>query len=387
MKLGDLVKIIGGGTPSRKNDEFWNGDIPWISVKDFKSNIINSSIEHITNKGLENSSAKLIPKGNLIVPTRMALGKVALNVIDTAINQDLKALIINDRNILDTKYLLYFLISKSEYIESCGKGATVKGITIDILESLDIPLPPINEQKKIVQVLDIAQSLVDKRKDQIIFLSSISQSLLIEMFGDPINSKWEKRLLKNIADVRDGTHDSPKYIDDGFPLVTSKNIKNDDIDLNNVSFISEEDYIKINQRSKVDVGDILMPMIGTIGNPVIVQREPNFAIKNVALIKFTDPSLKNIYLKELLNSYYLDFITQKSRRGGTQKFLSLSDIRNMEIPLPPIELQRKFSSRIKIIERQRHLFQKGLILLENNFNSLLHRAFKEELLNYKLFQI
>lgn len=93
--------------------------------------------------------------------------------------------------------------------------------------------------------------------------------------------------MGQICDVRDGTHDSPKFVQDGFPLVTSKNIKNGTIILDDVNFISKEDYDKINQRSKVDKGDILMPMIGTIGNPAIVDVEPTFAIKNVALIKFS----------------------------------------------------------------------------------------------------
>ncbi|AUI38262.1 restriction endonuclease subunit S [Geobacillus thermoleovorans] len=381
-KLGELVTIIGGGTPDRNKPHFWNGDINWISVKDLVGDTISSSLETITTEGLEKSSAKLIPKGNIILPTRMALGKVAINQIDVAINQDLKALIIKDNSQLDLYYLFYFLKSKSNFIESKGKGATVKGITVNLISNLEVPILPLTLQKKIASVLRKAQALINKRKAQIEALDQLTQSVFLEMFGDPVSNKtWERRPLKDIADVRDGTHDSPKYVPNGYPLVTSKNIKNGKIDLSNVNYISEEDFININKRSKVDIGDIIMPMIGTIGNPIIVDEQPNFAIKNVALIKFNNPLLVNIYLKYLLDSHYLDYILNKNKRGGTQKFLSLTDIRNMEIPLPPRDLQDKFSEIVKKIDSQKSILHKSLRELEKNFNSLMQRAFKGELFN------
>lgn len=243
-------------------------------------------------------------------------------------------------------------------------------------------MPSLETQKKISAVLLKAQELIDKRKAQIEALDQLTKSVFLEMFGDPVaNKTWERRPLKDITDVRDGTHDSPKYVPNGYPLVTSKNIKNGKIDLSNVNYISEEDFININKRSKVDVGDIIMPMIGTIGNPIIVDEQPNFAIKNVALIKFNNPLLVNIYLKYLLDSHYLDYILNKNKRGGTQKFLSLTDIRNMEIPLPPRDLQDKFSEIVKKIDSQKSILHKSLRELEKNFNSLMQRAFKGELFN------
>ena len=116
---------------------------------------------------------------------------------------------------------------------------------------------------------------------------------------------WEEKKLQNVSDVRDGTHDSPKYVTEGYPFVTSKNLmKNGKIDFSDISYITEEDYININKRSKVDVGDILFGMIGTIGNPVIVEQD-GFAIKNVALIKEKD-KLLNRYLIQVLKSSVID---------------------------------------------------------------------------------
>lgn len=105
---------------------------------------------------------------------------------------------------------------------------------------------------------------------------------------------WEVKTLGEICDVRDGTHDSPRYVKSGYPLVTSKNLTNGVIDFANIQYISKVDYDKINERSKADIGDVLYAMIGTIGNPVLITKEPNFAIKNVALFKDIKKSAKPI---------------------------------------------------------------------------------------------
>lgn len=145
--------------------------------------------------------------------------------------------------------------------------------------------------------------------------------------------------LGDVCDVRDGTHDSPVYIDRGFPLVTSKNIINGKLDLSVVNYISPEDYNKINERSNVECGDIIMPMIGTIGNPYIVGDFTDFAIKNVALIKFNNEQINNKYIYHFLNSEKFNKYVAENNRGGTQKFLSLKDIRNLEVEVPSLKEQ------------------------------------------------
>lgn len=149
-----------------------------------------------------------------------------------------------------------------------------------------------------------------------------------------------------VCDVRDGTHDSPSYVDIGFPLITSKNLSLGHIDFAEVNYICEDDYTKINERSKVDKGDILMPMIGTIGNPIIVDIEPCFAIKNVSLIKFKDNAAFNKYIYYLLHSdYFKRYIIEKNR-GGTQKFISLKDIREFEFEIPNTDVQHKIAENL-----------------------------------------
>ena len=164
IKLGDVVSIVGGGTPDRSNPDFWGGDIPWATVKDFKALTISSTLEHVTEEGLKGSAANLAAVGSIIVPTRMALGKAAINTVPVAINQDLKALRVLSPKEVDRDYLFRFMLSKAAYLESQGQGATVKGITLNVLRDLDVPIPPISEQQRIAAILGKADSLRRKRR-------------------------------------------------------------------------------------------------------------------------------------------------------------------------------------------------------------------------------
>ena len=144
---------------------------------------------------------------------------------------------------------------------------------------------------------------------------------------------WEQLKLSDISDVRDGTHDSPKYLNTGHPFVTSKNVKDGFINYDEIQYISDEDFNEINKRSKVDVNDILMGMIGTIGNMALIRTEPDFAIKNVALIKDTK-QINHLYLYHFLHSSFIEKQLSFGVDGGTQKFVSLGNIRNLDIVYP-----------------------------------------------------
>lgn len=167
----------------------------------------------------------------------------------------------------------------------------------------------------------------------------------------------EFELVKSsdLIDVRDGTHDSPKYIEKGFPLITSKNLKEGKLCFEDVSYISNEDYIKINKRSKVDIGDILYSMIGSIGNYALVENEVNYAIKNVALFKFNNEKLYNKYFYFLLNSPFLENQIKQQQKGGTQKFVTLKILRNLKIPLPPLATQKKIAAILDEADTLRQL--------------------------------
>ena len=151
---------------------------------------------------------------------------------------------------------------------------------------------------------------------------------------------WVTKKLGEVYDVRDGTHDSPKYVKEGYALITSKNLKNDNLNYDNVNYITEVDYLNINKRSKVDVGDVLFAMIGTIGNPIVIKNEPDFAIKNVALFK-VPKNQDSYFLKYYLDSGFVIEQMTKDAKGATQKFVGLGYLRNFEILLPPLPEQQR----------------------------------------------
>jgi len=192
--LSDCVSLFGGGTPSKDNPEYWDGDIPWASVKDLKGNRLNNTQDSISALGLANSSSKIVKAGSIIMATRMAVGRVAITELDVAINQDLKAFVCSDK--VDVKYLFYFLFSQENNFNKVASGATVKGIKINHIMDMRIPLPPLAEQQKIAAILDAADSLRQKDQQLIEKYNVLSQSLFLEMFGDPVNNPKEWDVIR-----------------------------------------------------------------------------------------------------------------------------------------------------------------------------------------------
>ncbi|MEA1956177.1 MAG: restriction endonuclease subunit S [Campylobacterota bacterium] len=159
-----------------------------------------------------------------------------------------------------------------------------------------------------------------------------------------IPNEWNVAKLETICDVRDGTHDSPKYQESGIPFITSKHLTDNGVDFSDVNYISNEDHISFSKRSLVENGDILFGMIGTIGKPLIVNYDFEFSIKNVALLKFKDNTqLNNSFTLNLLKSTIIDKQFSKLSNGGVQSFIALGMIRSLKIPLPPLKEQEKIA--------------------------------------------
>ncbi len=207
------------------------------------------------------------------------------------------------------------------------------------------------------------------------------ESYLQNVFAKP-SKDWGETSLGEAYDVRDGTHDSPRYQKEGFALVTSKNLKRDLLNFDKIKYISEKDYNKINDRSRVDKGDILFAMIGTIGNPVVVEVEPNFAIKNVALFKI--PKEQNAYfLKYFLDSKFVIDKMMSEAKGTTQKFVGLGYLRSFKIQLPPLLEQngivKKLNSLSVETRKLEKIYEQKLADLEELKKSILSKAFHAEL--------
>lgn len=355
VSLGDksLFQVESGGTPSSDIPEYWDGNIRWATLVDLPAANLITELKDtertISPLGLEKSSAKLLPAGTVLVSTRATIGRVAIAEYETATNQGFKNIIILDDSNISNRFVAYMMTALTDRMVSLASGGTFKEISKSNFLTLSIPLPPLTIQEQIVSELDNYQKIIDGARQVV---DNYKPNIRIDF-------SWELKPLGQICDVRDGTHDSPKFVQDGFPLVTSKNIKNGTIILDDVNFISKEDYDKINQRSKVDKGDILMPMIGTIGNPVIVDIEPTFAIKNVALIKFPCQKVKSKYVLFVLNSSLFAKYIEATKRGGTQNFISLKDIRSFNIPCPAVEIQeriiKEIEEEISIVEQNKRL--------------------------------
>ena len=185
---------------------------------------------------------------------------------------------------------------------------------------------------------------------------------------------WEQRKLDTITDVRDGTHDSPQYVETGHPFITSKNVKDGFINYEDIQYVSDKDYEEINKRSKVDKNDILMGMIGTIGNIALVRETPDFAIKNVALIK----DIGDVYYRYLyhcLQSNSAAHQLDENLDGGTQKFIALNKIRELVIPVPSEHEQHKIGDYMESLDNLITLHQRKYERLKNVKKSMLEKMF------------
>ena len=275
-------------------------------------------------------------------------------------------------------YSLTFLNSYKNYIASITKPAVNQAsfTTVDF-KKYSIKIPTIKEQNQIADLIEIFNKFITLHQCKLEKLKLTKKALLQKLF--PKNGKhipeirfkgftdaWEQRKLSDVADVRDGTHDSPKFYNDGFPLVTSKNLKGGSIDFSDCSFISEQDFNEINKRSKVDPGDILFGMIGTIGNPAIVEHT-GFAIKNVALIKEGN-IINNRFIYHLLSSKVFENYIARENAGGTQKFIALNQIRNFDFLAPALVEQNKIIELLDCISQNITLHQQEPFLCGNSVN-------------------
>lgn len=205
---------------------------------------------------------------------------------------------------------------------------------------------------------------------------------------DSLPRLWKWVEANEVMDVRDGTHDSPKSVNDGVPLVTSKNLVGGKIDFSTCNLISQEDHLAISKRSAVDDGDILYAMIGTIGNPVIVEKSQNFSIKNVALFKFTKSSeVFNRFIYHFLNSKLAVRQFESNSRGGTQKFVSLGNIRSLKVPLPPLDEQKRIAAILDKADTIRRKRQQAIQLADDFLRSVFLDMFGDPVTNPKGWEV
>lgn len=398
-RLGDLaLTITGGGTPSKTHPAYWGGDIPWASVKDMKEHqYLEDTEDHITEEGLENSSSNLIQPGRVIVCTRMGLGKVAINRVAMAINQDLKALELPPEVTPDYFLILY----KTRKIK--GTGTTVSGIKQDQLLALPAVLPPLDEQTRIVAKVDELMSLCDKlEQDQqkrcklqnalrkatlqavanaqspdelqaswarleanfghlfsapedvrsirdVVFDLALRGALvpdgrLVSMAGQAsdelplLPKEWEWKTLETIAEyITSGSRGWKSYMTStGDAFIRSQDIKHDALVFENPAYVTLPERTE-GKRTLVRRGDLLLTITGgNVGKCAVVPAMDGnaYVSQHVALIRLNEPWLSEYVHFWMINTF--------GGRGflaryiyGDKPGLNLAQVGSVPIPVPP----------------------------------------------------
>ena len=381
-KLGDVLDdMYNGQTPSRNKSEYWNGNIKWLSSGELNRGTVYDSMEMITEDGQKSANLRTVPKGTFIMAitgleAAGTRGNCALLGFDTTLNQSCMALF-PKKDLLTSDFLFqWYRKVGEEYGINYTQGTKQQSYNAELIKILPISLPSVAEQRKIASYLSNLDHLITLHQRKCDEVKSLKKYMLQKMFPqneqkvpeirfEGFTEAWEQRKLNDISDVRDGTHDSPKYQNTGHPFVTSKNVKDGFINYDDIQFISDEDFNEINKRSKVDVNDILMGMIGTIGNMALIRTEPDFAIKNVALIKDTK-QINYLYLYHFLHSPFIEKQLSSGMDGGTQKFVSLGNVRNLDIVYPSEVEQIKLGDYFEHLDHLITLHQRKSISHPNH---------------------
>jgi len=373
--LGEIITFRGGGTPSKKVPEYWGGTIPWASVKDFKSTLLSETKDSITKLGLKNSSSNLIPKGHVIIPTRMALGKVAINTIDLAINQDLKALI--PKVPIHTEYLLYAFLSFKNDIERKGTGATVKGITQEELYALKIPLPPLSDQTRIATLLGKAETLIAQRKHHLQQLDTFLKSVFLDLFGDPINNEkgWEKVPLGKLGNINRGIskhrpRNAPELLEGDYPLIQTGEISNSGTYIK--SYTQTYSDIGLSQSKLWPAGTLCITIAANIARTAILTFDACFPDSVVGVSVFQNKA-HTLYIHGLF--WFFQEILERNAPAAAQKNINLEILRRLEVPAPPLDLQTHFATIVGKAEALKTRYEQNLRDLETLYASLSQKAF------------
>ena len=386
-KLGEVCEIRNGGTPKTGNKEYWNGGIKWITPKDLgKLNdiYVADTLRKISEIGLQKSSAKIIPKNSIILSTRAPIGYIAINTLEMATNQGCRGIIPSNKII--EKYLFYFLRNSVNLLNDLGVGTTFKELSTKALASVQIPVPSLPEQKRIVAILDRTFKAIDQAKtnteQNLKNAKELFESYLQGVFSD---RKWSIVKLDDVCEkVEYGS--SSKSSDEGcMPVLRMGNIQNgrfmwDDLKYSN----NEED----NEKYLLNYNDVLF---NRTNSPELVGK--------TAIYKSEMPAIFAGYLirirrkKDLLNADYLNYYlnSQMAKNYGytvvissvNQANINGKKLKTYPIPLPPIEKQEQIVKELDSLSSEiiklSNIYQSKLANIAELKKSILQKAFTGDL--------
>ena len=389
-KLGEVCEVIGGGTPSKKVKEFYNGNIPWATVRDMQGEIIQKTECKITEEAVKKSSTNIIPKNNVIIATRVGLGKVCLLNKDTAINQDLRGIIPKNNNYLYVPFLFRWFKSISNRIIEEGTGATVKGVKLPFIKDLSIPLPPLSEQKRIVAILDEAFAAIDKARanaeKNLANAKELFESYLNGIFANP-REDWEEKKLGEICEfVRGPFGGSLKksiFRPSGYAVYEQQHAINNQFE--NIRYFIDEIKFNKMKRFELKAGDLIMSCSGTMGRTAIVPETFHKGIINQALLKLTPQNSLSVHFLKLWmeSNDFLKQIAKHSQGAAIKNVSSVKTLKNIRLKLPSMKTQNeiieKTDSFSGITIRLKEIYQKKISAFEDLKKSFLKKAFEGEL--------
>ncbi|MDK2864883.1 MAG: type restriction enzyme subunit [Thermotogota bacterium] len=372
VRLGRVAEIVLGKTPHRKNKEYWdNGVIPWVKIQDMTNKVIYDTSEKISKKAFkEVFHNNLIPKGTLIMSFKLTIGRTAFLGVDAVHNEAIVSIFPNP-DLIDKNYLFYLLPSLN-YSELTGGAAKGETLNKEKIQNLLIPLPPLPEQKRIVEILSLAEELIRKQKEAISLIDKILMAKFLEMFGDPATNPkgWEVEKFEDIVDIFDSQRVPVNSKEREKRKAKAKKLypyygANGQVDWIN-DHIFDGEYLLIAEDG------------GFWGafERTSYRVSGKFWVNNHAhIVRGKEGIALNEYLELVIN--ILD--VTKFMSGTTRGKLTQSDMKRILIPLPPIELQKQFAQIVEEFEKKREEMQKTLETLESLFKFLQKKAFTGEL--------
>jgi len=361
VELSSLCKMQSGGTPSRSKLSYYEGTIPWAKISDLEKNddgYIYSTEEHISEEGLKSINNRMFEPGTLLLAMYGSVGKTAISKISLSTNQAILGIKIIDENLVNINYLRFWFISIKDKLLDRAVGAALVNISLGIVKSLQIPLPPLDQQKKIASILDAADAYRQKTKALIKKYDELTQSLFLDMFGDPVKNEkgWEKVCFTEVLVLKRG-YDLPVQdrVSGQHPIMASNGI----LDWHN--------------EFKVKGPGIITGRSGTLGQVHITYED--YWPLNTALYSQNLKGNNPHYILYLLKN----FKVERFARGAGVPTLNRNLVHDELIINIPITLQNQFAERVQVIEQQKAKAQESLEKAEELFNSLLQKAFNGEL--------
>ena len=360
-KLGDICEIVSGSTPKTGIDEYWDGDIKWITPAelDETSYIITDSVRKITELAVKKTGLLPLQKGTVILSSRAPIGKVAIAGCEMYCNQGFKNLICSD--VIINKYLYWFLKANTAFLNSLGRGATFKEISKAIVSEIEINVPSLSEQENAVANLEKISQVVALRKQQLTLLDDLKKARFVEMFGNPdINEKnWSVYKMEQLCEVSSSKR---IYQNDqsltGIPFLRISDLVNrmdtgsKDCDL----FIPEELFEKLKKQGLVPArGDILLTARGTLGRCYIIQDDDEFYFQDgmITWLSKYDEKITPLYISYLFEIPGFRKQIDSLQAGSTVAYLSISMTKKLNVMVPPFELQNQFADFVNQINKSK----------------------------------